>query len=452
MKLESLNKGNVQLKQKYEELKSMCAPKDVLIARLENEMKELSVFVEKTIKEKAEAEGNSQRDKELLQRMLVEYDVLARDHLEARDSSKSIHDKLELTQNEMTSLRETISKLVSRNNVLEEGVKDQHIQDNSRIEQPTSKTKPFTGRKTWDQSTPIKKRDHQAQYQLTSYISPESGRDFLGSELTSCPLHGSTLATPRLSSHSVAPAAPDVMKLPTSSGRKQDLSSSGPKSSTPASHGKRNQVKSLTTKESPDTAQPVSYSPPNGMVVKKTDLLTRFDVVFEDSKSGEEMIRTHTGRTRRLYGEPAQTETSFVTGNDGATGGIAESAFSAARDGKDGRLLAVDDWESSRSEPRRSKSKQSVMYNIAEKDVGVKSGQPASKSREEEIDQDMYLMERKFSMLTEERKRLESTLSRIPTAQKMSKRTKEDKAYLENRLYEVVKDIGTVRNQLRHPI
>ena len=40
----------MQLKQKYEELKSMCAPKDVLIARLENEMKELSVFVEKTIK------------------------------------------------------------------------------------------------------------------------------------------------------------------------------------------------------------------------------------------------------------------------------------------------------------------------------------------------------------------------------------------------------------------
>ena len=85
-------------------------------------------------------------------------------------------------------------------------------------------------------------------------------------------------------------------------------------------------------------------------------------MVFEDSKSGEEMIRTHTGRTRRLYGEPAQTETSFVTGNDGATGGIAESAFSAARDGKDGRLLAVDDWESSRSEPRRSKSKQSGLY------------------------------------------------------------------------------------------
>lgn len=36
--------------EKYEELKSICAPKDELIARLDNEMKELSGFVEKTIK------------------------------------------------------------------------------------------------------------------------------------------------------------------------------------------------------------------------------------------------------------------------------------------------------------------------------------------------------------------------------------------------------------------
>lgn len=50
MKLEFLNKGLTQVKQKYEELKSMCAAKDELITRLENEMRELSVFVEKTIK------------------------------------------------------------------------------------------------------------------------------------------------------------------------------------------------------------------------------------------------------------------------------------------------------------------------------------------------------------------------------------------------------------------
>lgn len=50
MKLEFLNKGLTQVKHNYEELKSMCAAKDELITRLENEMRELSVFVEKTIK------------------------------------------------------------------------------------------------------------------------------------------------------------------------------------------------------------------------------------------------------------------------------------------------------------------------------------------------------------------------------------------------------------------
>ena len=50
VKLESQNKGNIQLKQKYEELKAMSTAKDELIARLENEMREQLVFVDKTIK------------------------------------------------------------------------------------------------------------------------------------------------------------------------------------------------------------------------------------------------------------------------------------------------------------------------------------------------------------------------------------------------------------------
>ena len=50
MKLESQNKGNIQLKQKYDELKAMSAAKDELIARLENEMREQMAFVDKTIK------------------------------------------------------------------------------------------------------------------------------------------------------------------------------------------------------------------------------------------------------------------------------------------------------------------------------------------------------------------------------------------------------------------
>ena len=59
-------------------------------------------------------------------------------------------------------------------------------------------------------------------------------------------------------------------------------------------------------------------------------------MVFEDSQSGEELVRTHTGRTRRLYGEPAQTETSFTTRGDQAVAGfIPDSAFSAIREGRD---------------------------------------------------------------------------------------------------------------------
>jgi len=50
VKLESQNKGNIQLKQKYDELKAMSIAKDELIARLENEMREQLVFVDKTIK------------------------------------------------------------------------------------------------------------------------------------------------------------------------------------------------------------------------------------------------------------------------------------------------------------------------------------------------------------------------------------------------------------------
>ena len=50
MRLESQNKAIVQLKQKYDELKAMSAAKDELIARVENEMGEQLVFVDKTIK------------------------------------------------------------------------------------------------------------------------------------------------------------------------------------------------------------------------------------------------------------------------------------------------------------------------------------------------------------------------------------------------------------------
>ena len=47
------------------------------------------------------------------------------------------------------------------------------------------------------------------------------------------------------------------------------------KSSTPISQSKKNQAKSFGTKESADTGQSGPHTTPAGMVVKKTDLLTR---------------------------------------------------------------------------------------------------------------------------------------------------------------------------------
>ena len=83
-------------------------------------------------------------------------------------------------------------------------------------------------------------------------------------------------------------------------------------------------------------------------------------MVFEDTKSGEEMIRTHTGRTRRLYNEAPQTESSFLTAGDEAAGSIAGPGLSAAHDA---RLLTVEDYDRTISEPRRTKSKQSGWYH-----------------------------------------------------------------------------------------
>ena len=88
----------------------------------------------------------------------------------------------------------------------------------SHIEQLTTKRKPPTGRKTWNQSTPLKRDQH------VSFTAAESGRGTLSSEITSSQLSD---GAPRMSSHSVAPVAPDVMKASTSSGRRQDLLASG---------------------------------------------------------------------------------------------------------------------------------------------------------------------------------------------------------------------------------
>ena len=95
----------------------------------------------------------------------------------------------------------------------------------SHIEHSTGKNKLFTGRKTWEQSTPIKKRDIQKadQSQLaSSYTSPEIPRDVPSSELAaSCHPYATS---PILSG---SPAVADVLKIPSCPTKKQDWSSNG---------------------------------------------------------------------------------------------------------------------------------------------------------------------------------------------------------------------------------
>jgi len=103
----------------------------------------------------------------------------------------------------------------------------------SHIERSTGKNKLFTGWKTWEQSTPIKKRNIQKaeQSQLaSSYTSPEIPRDVLSSELAaSCHPYASSLmhsGSPAVPA-AVPAAVPDVLKIPSCPTKKQDLSSNG---------------------------------------------------------------------------------------------------------------------------------------------------------------------------------------------------------------------------------
>lgn len=74
----------------------------------------------------------------------------------------------------------------------------------SHIEQPHGKNKPSTGRKTWEQFTPIKKREPQRQNMATSSTRPETGRDQVlfgaDSYANGPPVHSSTPRKQDLSS------------------------------------------------------------------------------------------------------------------------------------------------------------------------------------------------------------------------------------------------------------
>lgn len=74
----------------------------------------------------------------------------------------------------------------------------------SHIAQPHGKNKASTGRKTWEQFTPIKKREPQRQNMATSSTRPETRRDQVlfgaDSYASGPPVHSSTPRKQDLSS------------------------------------------------------------------------------------------------------------------------------------------------------------------------------------------------------------------------------------------------------------
>lgn len=91
------------------------------------------------------------------------------------------------------------------------------------------------------------------------------------------------------------------------------------------------------------------------MIVKQSDLVTRFDIVFEDSESGQEATQTRIGHSRRLYGYsaadergsaihelPTQQETTVNSVVERLGISDAERALNAIRAG---RVTSYGDWE-----------------------------------------------------------------------------------------------------------
>jgi len=113
-----------------------------------------------------------------------------------------------------------------------------------------------------------------------------------------------------------------------------------PKSSTPTKNSsKRNLEQSFSI-------QPKS---PSNLVVKKSDLVTRFDVVFEDSLSGNEIKRSHTGHTSRNQGESPTSifvSNSLADMNETSPNRVVSNAAEAALSAlKSGRVMSQAEWE-----------------------------------------------------------------------------------------------------------
>ena len=135
--------------------------------------------------------------------------------------------------------------------------------------------------------------------------------------------------------------------------------------------------KFLLHKKSFSPEKPSNIKSPNNLVIKKSDLVTRFDVVFENSLSGEEVKRSHTGRTSRAQGETptsifVSNSVSDVTDSSPSNRMVSNAAEAALNALKSGRVVTQADWEgrdTKSAKGKRSKSterkktQQVIIYN-----------------------------------------------------------------------------------------
>ncbi|XP_031558284.1 M-phase phosphoprotein 9-like [Actinia tenebrosa] len=420
LKVDAAQKMAKAAQKRYEQERLEKNDQENIAKKLEEQMGVLTLSFENAAKAKEELERNAERDRELLKRLLTEYDALAKENQQLKASVSDVTEKMDISQDEINSLRGTITKLVQRNNNLEESLKDSL---SNNVKNTVESFSPSV-RKTWESPVPLK-ADKSKNGSHTSLSSFES--IFESKTPTGTPQKGKSSSSPQ----------GIKFEIP------WDKQTSTPTRHTPKHKQDQNNL------SSPDRQSTATNKSPNNLKIKKSDLVTRFDVVFEDSTSGEEVTRSRTGRTSRAFGEsPTSIFVSNSSNNvtDSSSPNIlvsnaAEAALNAVRSGK---VTSLADWENkntvSKGKERREKSAEKKKARQIQHGEGI-----TDSSDQKNV---VSKLERKFSSLAEEKKRLESTLSRIPV-HRVTKRSLEDKAFLEKRLDEVIQDIGSVRMQLR---
>ena len=111
--------------------------------------------------------------------------------------------------------------------------------------------------------------------------------------------------------------------------------------STPLKSPKR----SLDRGSQATSPSPKAVRSPANLVVKKADLVTRFDVVFEDVTSGELVSRSHSGRTVKSYDSPDGAQSGTVPRKDSPSSSPESTVQDTLEAIRGGKVMSVGDWE-----------------------------------------------------------------------------------------------------------